>query len=105
MDVTYDLEGYVFVWDSEKAESNRQKHGISFEQACEVFLDDFCEMRPDQHESEERWIFVGHSYSAHPVRPFHVVAAESGADAWRIVSARLATASERRRYEEADDTD
>jgi uncharacterized protein len=105
MDVTHILEGYVFVWDSDKAETNQQKHGISFEQACEAFLDDFYKMYPEIHENEERWIIVGQSYLAHPIHPLYVVAAEKGKDTWRIISARFATASERRRYEEDDDAD
>jgi hypothetical protein len=105
MDVTYELGGYVFVWDSEKAEINRQKHGLSFEQACEVFFDDFYKMYEDQHESEQRWVIVGHSYLAHPIHPLYVVAAERADDNWRIISARLATATERRRYEEENGPD
>jgi uncharacterized DUF497 family protein len=104
MDVTYPLEGFVFVWDSQKAETNLKKHGVSFEQACEVFFDDFYKMYPEAHEREQRWIIIGHSYSAHPTQPLYVVAAEMGEESWRVVSARLATASERRRYEEDDDT-
>ncbi len=29
----------MFEWDPHKAKSNFKKHGISFEQACEVFTD------------------------------------------------------------------
>jgi uncharacterized protein len=105
MDVTYLLEGYTFVWDAMKAEVNLKKHGVSFEQACEVFFDDFCTMYPDSDQSEQRWIIVGHSYAAHPVRPLYVVAAEMGGDAWRVISARLTTATERRSYEEDANTD
>jgi len=105
MDVTHVLEGYVFVWDAEKDQINRQKHGISFEQACEVFLDDFYKMYKDFHEGEERWTIMGHSYLAHPIHPLYVVAVEKGQATWRIISARFATASERRRYEEEDDAD
>ncbi len=84
---------------------NRQKHGISFEQACEVFFDDFYKMCPEIHENEERWIFMGHSYLAHPINPLYVVAVEKAEDTWRIISARFATPTERRCYEEDDDTD
>jgi hypothetical protein len=30
---------YNFEWDSEKAQSNFAKHGVTFEEAAEVFLD------------------------------------------------------------------
>lgn len=33
------LDGQGFVWDSDKAASNALRHGIRFEQAREVFLD------------------------------------------------------------------
>lgn len=39
MDVFSTLDGQIFVWDSEKASRNLQEHGIRFEQAREVFLD------------------------------------------------------------------
>jgi len=39
MDVLYRYEGLEFVWDVHKAAANIEKHGIRFEQACEVFLD------------------------------------------------------------------
>ncbi|MBI5248052.1 MAG: BrnT family toxin [Desulfomonile tiedjei] len=105
MEVAYSVEGYVFVWDSEKADLNLEKHGISFEQACDVFFDVFYRMYPDTCEYEERWNIIGRSHCAHTIHPLCVVAVEKGEEAWRIVSARLASRSERRRYEEDDDTD
>jgi uncharacterized DUF497 family protein len=39
MDVYSTLDGQAFVWDSEKAASNVLRHGVRFEQAREVFLD------------------------------------------------------------------
>ncbi len=41
MDVFSTLDGQVFVWNSEKASRNVQKHGVRFEQARAVFLDQF----------------------------------------------------------------
>ena len=32
---------FIVEWDDAKAEINRKKHGISFEKAAEVFLDEF----------------------------------------------------------------
>ena len=40
MDITFNLGDLKFVWDSDKSEINRQKHGISFETAARVFLDE-----------------------------------------------------------------
>ena len=44
MEVTYYLQRYEFEWDITKARSNLQKHGVTFEEAAEVFLDPFCQM-------------------------------------------------------------
>lgn len=40
MDINFELGEYKFVWDSEKDKINRKKHGISFETAARVFLDE-----------------------------------------------------------------
>ncbi len=39
MDVTYPLQGALFEWDENKAQTNIQKHGVTFEEAAEVFFD------------------------------------------------------------------
>jgi uncharacterized DUF497 family protein len=39
MNVYSTLDGQGFVWDSDKAASNASRHGVRFEQAQEVFLD------------------------------------------------------------------
>ena len=41
MKITHILEDVDFEWDSEKADANLQKHGVSFPEACEVFFDLF----------------------------------------------------------------
>ena len=41
MDSRYDFNGLLCVWDEIKAKCNAQKHGIRFEEACEVFFDPF----------------------------------------------------------------
>jgi len=41
MNVIYRLQGSEFEWDSHKAQSNIDKHGVTFEEATEVFLDPF----------------------------------------------------------------
>jgi len=37
MDVPYELNGDLFVWNREKAEANWRKHGVRFEEAASVF--------------------------------------------------------------------
>ena len=95
------LERYgLFEWDSDKAASNEQKHGIGFEYACETFSDPFQLMEDASDKDEERVGIIGYALSAHPMQPLYVVAKDLGENQWRIISARLATKQERRRYEE-----
>jgi len=50
-----------FDWDSKKAEANRRKHGVSFDEAATVFLDPHAVSGPDpDHSAEEkRYITFG----------------------------------------------
>jgi hypothetical protein len=41
MNVVYRLQGVEFEWDGNKAQSNFEKHGVTFEEATEVFFDPF----------------------------------------------------------------
>ena len=86
-----------FEWDTEKAESNLQKHDVSFEEAATVFFDPFSLTIPDPLHSDEENRFVTTGLS-NQQRQLVVVHSE-GDDRIRIISARLATASERKRYE------
>ena len=54
--------GYTFEWDPEKARTNLRKHGVSFEQATEVFRDTMMlTIYDDEHSTaeEDRWITMG----------------------------------------------
>ena len=88
-----------FVWDVEKARANWAKHGVSFEDACTVFLDPLALVVPDDRHSvdERRYWIIG---SSNRMKLF-VVAYSEGGDTIRIISARKATRSERKSYEEA----
>lgn len=87
----------VFEWDGEKAGANGRKHGVSFDEAATAFGDPLSVTIPDPDHSseEERFILMGSTYGD---RLLVVVHAELG-DNIRIISARLATGSERREYE------
>ena len=39
MDIVYRLQGIEFKWDEGKAEANVRKHGVTFEEAAEIFFD------------------------------------------------------------------
>lgn len=89
----------VFEWDPDKAESNRKKHGVAFEEAASAFGDPLSITipDPDHSEGEARFVLVGVSYSGRLVVVAH---AESDAGI-RIISARPATRAERNAYEQA----
>ena len=44
---------YTFEWDPVKAKENLRKHGTSFEDAAELFLDPFAVSILDEEHSEE----------------------------------------------------
>ena len=85
-------------WDEEKAQINLIKHGVSFEEATTVFEDPIAVTFSDQDhsETEERFVTIG--YSAQ-LRVLLVINTERE-DNIRIISARKATPSERKLYEQ-----
>jgi uncharacterized DUF497 family protein len=84
-------------WDSVKAEANRRKHGVSFEEAATVLADPLSITlpHPDHSEAEERFLLLGRASTE---RLLLLAIAERG-DAVRIISARSMTPRERRAYE------
>ena len=86
-----------FEWDREKAQANVQKHGVSFDEAVTVFYDPLSATFDDVEHStgESRFITIGYSARG---RLLVVAHTERGATV-RIISARRATARERRRHE------
>jgi uncharacterized DUF497 family protein len=60
------LSNITFDWDRRKAQSNQVKHGISFEEAQTVFLDENARLidDPDHSEEEERFLLLGYSLQA-----------------------------------------
>ena len=87
-----------FDWDSKKAEANRRKHGISFDEAATVFLDPHAVsgQDPDHSVGEERYITFGYSKLGRLLAVCHAYRPK----AIRIISARRLTRSERKIYEE-----
>lgn len=92
-----------WTWNRDKAAANRRKHGLSFETAVLVFDDPLHASRPDSHPAGDRWHTIGlvgsvlllvvHSWPEE---------SEEGEQVGRIISARKATARERRAYEEGN---
>jgi uncharacterized protein len=89
----------LFQWDYQKAAANEQKHGIKFEDACEVFADRFLFIEDASVQGEERLGIIGLAPSVHPIHPLYVVAKDLGEDSWRMISARFATKQEKKQYE------
>jgi uncharacterized protein len=86
-----------FEWDRAKADVNRRKHKVTFDEAASVFYDPLSATFPDPDSSrtEGRLVTIGHSSRQ---RLLVVVHTEQG-ETIRIISARLATAHERKRHE------
>jgi uncharacterized DUF497 family protein len=97
MDIIYQLQGVAFEWDADKAQSNIEKHGVTFEEAAEVFFDPFYQSGDATEEGEPREFILGYSLAP---RLLLVVHLERG-ERTRIISARSATRHERKLYEEA----
>jgi uncharacterized DUF497 family protein len=97
MDVLYRYEGLEFVWDANKATLNIAKHGIRFEQACQVFLDPLARVVDAGVEDEARDALLGVTENG---KLLFVVNIERGDQAIRIISARPASPMERTDYEE-----
>lgn len=87
-----------FVWDEQKACINLHRHGVSFEEARQVFGDAFALTVFDEAHSavEDRYIMLGVSGR---LRLLFVVHALVGEQLVRVISARKATRSERQVYE------
>ncbi len=88
-----------FEWNSDKADRNLRKHGISFEEAGTVFDDPlFITVLDEEHSvDEERYITLGLSGTGRLL----LIAHTDRQGAIRIISARKATKKERGFYEES----
>ena len=86
-----------FEWHSKKAQSNLEKHGVSFEKAVTVFYDPLAATfdDPDHTQGERRLVTVGYSAGGRLLDVCHTERARSV----RLINARLATRHERKRHE------
>ena len=88
----------TFEWDDAKARANVRKHGVRFEEAATAFGDvlSVTVADPDHSLDEDRFILLGMTQQDRLVVVAHT---ERGATI-RLINARLATAKERKGYEE-----
>lgn len=93
-----EFEHLDFTWDERKAESNARKHGVTFQEASEVFEDRFGRVidDPDHSLEEQRFIIIGMSISARVLTVVHCIRAAGSIV--RIISARRATKNEEGQY-------
>jgi hypothetical protein len=90
-----------FEWDEEKNRRNLAKHKISFEKARLVFDDPQVLSNQDRVvDGEERWQTLG-MISGIVLIVAHTFRDEDGEEVVRLISARKATAPERRAYAES----
>ena len=86
-----------FVWDPGKASRNLRKHRVSFEEAVSVFYDPVSATfdDPDHSVGERRLITIGFSARGRLL----VVSHTERGEVLRIISARRATPTERKKHE------
>jgi uncharacterized protein len=88
-----------FEWDTAKANSNKKKHGVSFEEAQSVFYDEFAVQFFDDKSSEleDRFLMLGFSDEARLLIVCHCE--RNQGNIIRIISARKATKIESKYYQ------
>jgi uncharacterized DUF497 family protein len=89
-----------WTWDPQKDAANRAKHGLSFGTAVLVFDDPFHASKPDPHPDGDRWHTIGLVGSVVLLVIHTWLEGEGDEQIGRIISARKATARERKVYEE-----
>lgn len=92
------MGGLSFEWDSNKAETNARKHGVTFEEAKTVFFDDRALVipDPDHSEKEDRFIIMGESGQSRMLVVVHCF--RRSGTVIRLISARRAGSKEQKPY-------
>ena len=86
-----------YQWDAAKAQSNLRKHGIDFADAVGVFEDEWAfTYKEEEITGEFRFATLGMDFLGRIV----VVVSTYRGDDIRLISARPATPSERKHYEQ-----
>ncbi len=93
------MAGLRFEWGERKNVQNQRKHGVSFEEAGTVFLDEHALLiaDPGHSEDEERLVLLGLSSQLRTLVVCHCY--RTGDQIIRIISARRANRRECQRYE------
>lgn len=96
MDIEFELRGIRFRWNTDKSRRNIEKHGVSFEQAAQVFFDPFIRCVDASASQEQRDGAVGSDFDFRVLFVVHVIVED---DHIRLISARKAEPKERAYYE------
>jgi uncharacterized protein len=88
-----------FEWDASKAQRNQVAHGVTFDEAASAFAEPLGQIVDDPRHSgaEARFALLAQSERK---RLLVIMFTERG-ERIRVISARRATSTERRQYEEA----
>ena len=94
------MENINFSWDNKKAQSNKVKHKITFEEAKTVFDDENARLiyDPDHSENEDRFIMLGLSCKLKILTVVHCY--KDDENNIRIISARKSTKKEQKQCKE-----
>ena len=98
------MSSIQFEWDPVKNLSNQRKHGVSFEEAAQIFRDPlYLSWKDRVQNGEERWLACGEVEGMSLLIVAHTIREEledgSEIEVVRIISARKAEPRERLRYE------
>ena len=90
-----------FVWDAAKEQKNLRKHGFDFSLAERVFRDPLLLVAYDRYEEgEHRWRAFGRIGEFVLAAVVHAYPDPDDETLVRVIGLRVATAHERKRYEE-----
>jgi len=92
------MSSICFEWDESKNRENKRKHGVSFEEAQTVFLDENAirYFDPDHSSDEDRFLMLGISFKLRVLVVCHCYRANDSLI--RIISARKANRKETSNY-------
>lgn len=92
------MDDVRFEWDEAKNRENKRKHGVSFEEAQTIFLDENAirYFDPDHSSVEDRFLMLGISFKLRVVVVCHCYRVENSVI--RIISARKANRKETVNY-------
>lgn len=92
------MQNISFEWANRKNSENKKKHGISFEEAQTVFVDENALLihDPDHSHEEDRFILLGLSAKFRVLLVCHCY--RKNDEVIRIISVRKATRKEQKQY-------